>query len=69
MDSMSRTYAACACHDRKCVLQLHPEDEPQRALVEPGKPDSEIEGKQQLQLMGTRVVSAKPLSNCDFILI
>lgn len=68
MDPMSHDYAKCACHGRKCVRQLHTEDDPQPVLWEPANPYTETEGKQQMQLTRSRMVSAKSLSNCDFIL-
>lgn len=69
MDPTSHNYAECTRHGRKCLRQLQTEDEGQLILGEPAQPNTEIEGKQQVQLTRSRMVSAKLLSNCDFILI
>jgi hypothetical protein len=69
MDPMSHNCAERTLHGRKCVWQLKTKDEGQRVLGERSQPYTEIEGKQQMELTRSRMVSAKLLSNCDFVLI
>jgi hypothetical protein len=69
MDPICHNCAECTRHGRKCVWQLKTKDEGQRVLGELSQPDTEIEGKQQMELTRSRMVSAKLLSNCDFVLI
>jgi hypothetical protein len=62
MDSTGDKYAECTRHGQK-------EDEKQSGPGEPAKLDPGIERKQQTQTARPRLVSAKLLTSCDFILI
>jgi hypothetical protein len=62
MDSTGHKYAECTRHGQK-------EDEKKSDPEEPAKLDPGIEMKQQTQIARPRMVSAKLLTSCDFILI